>query len=403
MASHALPTAETLAEDAEWTATARAAESLQVIQQIQRKPEQSLEDRRKLLAAEQGVNALAARFQKSLPVQRLGASAAMELGDYKTGIARAERAAGLAREQADPEALAGSLVTSAIGHGRLGDFPRAHAAALEALRLNPQGPYSHAAQDILRLTQERGARAGKAAGEDKRLREILAAASPLNDPRVRQAGLRATNRLRALELLSRSMNRLNLGDPKGALKTTEQAIALDPGLPDLHMQRAVAWMSLKNRDAALGELDKAIALWASKGGKGESLLAGYNTRSLLRWEARDYQGALEDSSQALGLKPESAQAFYNRARAREGLGGKAEQVLADFKRAAELDPRSFAADYEAALSRHESGPKPAAAPPTPKGSEVAWAAWALALGLSAIVGACLARRRKAQQIEASGG
>ncbi|MEK7381962.1 MAG: hypothetical protein AAB262_01590, partial [Elusimicrobiota bacterium] len=64
----------------------------------------------------------------------------------------------------------------------------------------------------------------------------------------------------------------------------------------------------------------------------------------------DFAGALADAEKAAGINPGSARAVLRRAVAKEGLGRPSEEVLADYRRAAELDG-AHAALRDAAFSR----------------------------------------------------
>ena len=325
----------------------------------------------------------------------------MQLGDYQKGIQRAEQAVTLAKAQNDTKALIPALLTSAVGRGHTGDYPGAYAAATEAFNLAPRGPYAKGAFAIVQLTKGRPARTSEglegapaSQAEEQKLAEVLELASPLNDPRVRLAGQAALNHLKAIAFLNQAMADLKVDDPAKALDAAQKAFDLDPRIPDIHMQRALALMALKKQPDAVRELGEAIKLWTARPNSGKSLAAAYNTRSMLGAELKDFPNAFADAEAALKLDPVSAQGYFNRARAKQATAAKTEEALADFKRASELDPAHFTADYQEALARHKRGPSSAAPAPSARASWF-WglAAFAAGLFLSII---WIWRRRKAE-------
>ncbi|MBI5631060.1 MAG: protein kinase [Elusimicrobia bacterium] len=317
------------------------------------------------------IEKLAEEHGGSSVVQNSAARSAFVLGDAKTGMARAEKAVELARARKNPEEtrrdLPPALLTMAIGYGQNGDYPRAYARAREALELDPKGPYADSARAVIMLSKNRRAAAiddsdisGNPAAADTAFQKLWQNTSPLNDIRVRNMGRRAEGRVKAIEVLGEARSHLEVGDPRGALDLAGKALDLDPALPDIYMQRGLAYLALKDLKSAQEELGKAISLWQARGGSTEALASAHNARAMAALENRDFKSSLADAEEALRLNPKSAQASAQRAQAREGLGGKTEELLADFQRAAELDPGHFAADYEAALSRMKKPKAPAA-------------------------------------------
>jgi serine/threonine protein kinase len=80
----------------------------------------------------------------------------------------------------------------------------------------------------------------------------------------------------------------------------------------------------------------------------------------LRNRSGDATGAISDADQSIGLDPTYATAYRFRAQAREQLGHQAQQILADFKKAAELDPEqaSYYSDAVTRLGGQKSAPNP---------------------------------------------
>lgn len=155
---------------------------------------------------------------------------------------------------------------------------------------------------------------------------VGAAASPRSDDAVRESVLR-----------------LAAGDVPGARDQAQAAVAADPRSAKALQQLARAAAAALDFPAAEQAASRAMELE----GPTPALLC-------LRSEARagfgDFPGALADAEKAAGLNPASARAALRRAVAKEGLGRPSEEVLADYRRAAELDGAN-AAIRDAALLR----------------------------------------------------
>jgi len=82
-------------------------------------------------------------------------------------------------------------------------------------------------------------------------------------------------------------------------------------------------------EAGITDCDSAIQLDAEHP-------YGYHTRGVAKAALDDYSGALEDFDKTVGLKPDFARVYYNRALVKVWLGQKRE-AKADFKKARELD------------------------------------------------------------------
>jgi tetratricopeptide (TPR) repeat protein len=169
------------------------------------------------------------------------------------------------------------------------------------------------------------------------------------------------------------------------------AASAAPG-PDPRVEAAIRESVL--RLTALQQLalaaDAALDFSAAEDAATRALAAAGPLPALLclRSEARagrgDYAGAIDDAEKALALSPDSAQAVLRRAIAAENLGRPADQVLADYRRAAELDPRdrAYAAAAESRLA------------PRPRARGVAAAG--LFLLASALAAWFYVRRRRAE-------
>ncbi len=292
----------------------------------------------------------ARRFPESFPVQQSGAAAAIEAGDWANGERYASKALALAEASNDPQKLGDALQVRAIGALRARDYAR---AAADAKRLVDLRPGDKSARMLYESSKNRAAPAADAPGSVKvdALRRPAAdvpAVSVWNDPRVKEAGRRAADRQAAIKRLNEALAHLQAGRPREALDAAEAARRSDPALADAHMQKAIAWSTLNELAKALLEVTKAIGLWTLQG-KAGNLPAAYALRAQFGNDLKDYPAALADADKALAYDAAYAPGWLQRAKAGEAIGADVERALADYKRAAELDPRLGAAYDEAVV------------------------------------------------------
>ncbi len=143
-------------------------------------------------------------------------------------------------------------------------------------------------------------------------------------------GAHAQSSPRSEDAMRESVLRLADGDVGGAEASAKMAVAAAPTDPRALQQLA------RSANAALdfATAEDAATRALEVTGETPALLC-------LRSEARsgrgDYQGALEDAQKAVRINPGSGQSALRTAVAKEGLMRPAEETLADYRRAAELD------------------------------------------------------------------
>ena len=178
----------------------------------------------------------------------------------------------------------------------------------------------------------------------------------------------------------RGLARQALGDPQGAVEDFSQAISLRSAeateLPeaeaavqaDLHLQRAMAYLSSNALELALADCEQALRL-------DPKLSRAYLCRGLACQGLGDPSSALADFNRALELDPQMAKAYLNRGIAHLDLGN-IEAALSDLSQAIALDPQDASAyssrgrihwllgdplaalqDYTAALERDPQNPQ----------------------------------------------
>lgn len=347
------------------------------------------EDRAKLEAQNRALAEMATinadKYPNSDKMNVAAGALALRLGDAKAGLARAERAVALTEGKNDPESLATALRLRGAAAYESGDFKKAEEDAARVLKMFPAdrpATLLHQAS-VGRRSPVKGAPAPSAF----RAADMISSVNPLDDPRVKAAGRRATDRMAALRRLDETMRLLSVGDARGALNSAQFAQAADPAIGDIYMQKALAWSVLKDLAAALTEVTKAIGLWTAQG-QTANLPAAYSLRASLKNGLKDHAGAAADAGDALAYDPALASAYYQRGRAREALGEKGDIILADLKRAAELKPAAYRGAYEEATDRLSgAGDAPAPAASVAGGLNKAVGAAAALLVVALVAGA----------------
>lgn len=303
----------------------------------------------------------AEKFPDSDKIQRAAGAVAIQAGDYKKGLAYADRAVSLAETKPnDVKSLASALRVRATGSLWSGDYPKAAEDAQRVLKMFPDDKGARSIYEMSKGRTRSGV-VGIAAAQSRPLSNALVEVSLMDDPRLKDAGRRAGDRAGANKLAAEAMRLINRGDGAGALAAANATVEADPTLADGYMMRGLAYTILKEFSEALREFTKAIDLWSAQGKK-ENLPVAYGRRAEAGNEAQDYPNALRDAEKAVRSDAGLGLGYFERARALEGLGEKGEKLLADYKRAAELSPE-YAAAYASARTRLTAD-APAAPPPS---------------------------------------
>ncbi|HNA02158.1 MAG TPA: tetratricopeptide repeat protein, partial [Ferruginibacter sp.] len=108
------------------------------------------------------------------------------------------------------------------------------------------------------------------------------------------------------------------------------AITADPAYFAAYKNRAVAFYSAKNYEAAVKDYEKCIELQPSSAD-------GYLGRANIKNLKQDYPGAIKDYSKAIELDPNAVVAYLNRGNAKF-IQKDMEGALADFKKVTVLQP-----------------------------------------------------------------
>ncbi|MBI3565838.1 MAG: protein kinase [Elusimicrobia bacterium] len=304
---------------------------------------------------------LAQKYPQSDKVQTAAAQEALQSKDWTRSRTYGDRAVELAQARQEPQSLLAALKARGLAALSAGDYPQAAQDAQRALKIAPKDAAAMAlwqfSKGRLRVNAP-GLTAPSDPARERQVDELLARISPLDDPALKAAGKLATDRVEAIRRLGEARRFEKVGDHQAALREAQAAMAADPNLPDAYMERALVFAALKEITRALAEVSRAITLW-TRTGDARALAPAHELRAKMRAQSGDGAGALQDADAAVAYAPGNASAYRTRGEAREALGQKAEQILADYKKAAELDPQQtqYYADAVARLSG-----RPATAP-----------------------------------------
>lgn len=115
-----------------------------------------------------------------------------------------------------------------------------------------------------------------------------------------------------------------------ALADLDEAIAINPGVAPVWLDRGIVLAELGRNDAALACFDRALELDPNS-------LVALNNRGVVRMRNGDLEAAVADFSRSIALHPGSRDALDNRALAYAMLG-EDEKSIADRRRIVQLDP-----------------------------------------------------------------
>jgi lipoprotein NlpI len=132
----------------------------------------------------------------------------------------------------------------------------------------------------------------------------------------------------------------NKGDFEHALADLNESIRLEPNYAMVFLARGDLYKSKGDLDRAMTDFNESIRLEPN-------YAFAYFTRGRLSYMMGNNPNALEDFGKAIKFDSEDATAYFNRGVAYFVIGGRLADAAADFKKAAELNPK----DAYAALWR----------------------------------------------------
>jgi len=120
------------------------------------------------------------------------------------------------------------------------------------------------------------------------------------------------------------------GRPDDALADFDQAIALNPSVAQIWLDKGIVLARKDRTDSAMVCFDRALFLKPD-------LVPARNNRGGMRLTKGDIPGAIADFSETIRMNPAFRDAYANRAIA-YNMAGDLERSIADYRRALELDP-----------------------------------------------------------------
>ena len=234
------------------------------------------------------------------------------------------------------EKLATIYFWRAVGWNKKGNYTQVIADAGEAIRLQP----SVAALQSARLGLLRQGRVRhRHRGFQRRAADRAAERHHLSQPRQRLALPRANTPRRSPTTINRSrpdppsafswqnrgISKRALGDLDGALADINEAIRLDPTLPQPLTNRAVIWRARGDLDRAIADTTEAIRLAKAKAPvnimtpPGSVLISAYTHRALAYEAKGDFERAKQDYAATLEGKASDAGSKANQATAKVRL------------------------------------------------------------------------------------
>jgi lipoprotein NlpI len=142
----------------------------------------------------------------------------------------------------------------------------------------------------------------------------------------------------------------NKGDFDRAVADLNESIRLDPTY-------ALAFFARGDLYKIRGDLARAIADMNESIRLDPNYALAYFTRGRLSYMMGNNPAALEDFGKSIRLDAEDASAYFNRGVAYYVVGGRAADAAADFKKAAELDPKNpYAALWRDLAERRTNAP-----------------------------------------------
>lgn len=140
----------------------------------------------------------------------------------------------------------------------------------------------------------------------------------------------------------------NKGDFEHALADLNEAIRLDPNYAMVFLARGDLYRSQGDLNRAMTDLNESIRL-------DSNYASAYFTHGRVSYMLGNNPNALEDFTKAIKFDAEDAMAYFNRGVAYYVVGGRLADAAADFKKAAELNPKdAYAALWRELAERRTS-------------------------------------------------
>jgi tetratricopeptide (TPR) repeat protein len=141
----------------------------------------------------------------------------------------------------------------------------------------------------------------------------------------------------------------NKGDFDHALADLNESIRLNPNYAMVFLARGDLYKSKGDLNSAMTDLNESIRL-------DPNYASAYFTRGHLSYMLGNNPAALEDFTKAIRFDTEDATVYFNRGVAYFVVGGRLADAIADFQKAAELNPKdAYAALWRELAERRNNG------------------------------------------------
>ena len=142
----------------------------------------------------------------------------------------------------------------------------------------------------------------------------------------------------------------NKGELDHAIDDLNEAIKLDPGYALAYFSRGDVYKSKGDIARAMTDMNEALRL-------DPNYALAYFVRGRLSYMLGNAPAALEDFSKAIKLDDSEANSYFNRGVTYYVIGGRNADAVADFKKAAELNPKdAYAALWREIAERRTNAP-----------------------------------------------
>jgi len=142
----------------------------------------------------------------------------------------------------------------------------------------------------------------------------------------------------------------NKGEAERALADLNESIKLDPAYALAYFSRGDLYRKTGDLARAMADMNETIRL-------DPNYALAYFTRGRLSYTLGNAPAALEDFGKAIKLDPEDPTPYFNRGVSYYIIGGRNPDAIADFKKAAGLNPKdAYAALWRELAERRNNGP-----------------------------------------------
>lgn len=139
-------------------------------------------------------------------------------------------------------------------------------------------------------------------------------------------------------LMNRAKTAFDKGEFESALKDLSSVIVKEPNNADALTMRSRVYVLVGKDAEAFADAEKTLGIDAKNP-------FALNVRGLVKYNRKDYAGAISDYTNAIAIDPKFVRAYGNRLRANIRIGAPENVIVGDYLKAKELDP-NFSSVYQ---------------------------------------------------------